>query len=108
MTVDLLLTSEDIQKTRTTPYSPKFDGLVERFNRTFIQILLVCAEENFYNWDGHLPYLLTGYRFTEYSSTKCTPSLLMLGRDLMIGEIAVEILYRIIKSFPRKIDLIKI
>jgi transposase InsO family protein len=81
----------DIQKTRTTPYRPQSDGLVERFNRTLIQMLSICAEENFYNWDEHLPYLLMAYRSTEHSSTKCTPNLLMLGReinyplDLMVG-----------------------
>lgn len=80
-----------IQKTRTNPYRPQSDGLVERFNRTLIQMLSICVNENYHSWDEHLPFLLMAYRSTEHNSTKCTPNLLMLGRevncplDLMFG-----------------------
>lgn len=43
-----------INKTRTTPYSPKSDGMVERFNRNLIdqlaKALLSCRGE----WDDYL------------------------------------------------------
>lgn len=80
-----------IEKTRTNPYRPQSDGLVERFNRTLIQMLSIFAKDNQKNWDDHLPYLLMAYRATEHKSTHCSPNLLMLGReikcpiDLMVG-----------------------
>ena len=33
-------------KTRTTPYHPESDGLVERFNRTLLMMLAMSAGEN--------------------------------------------------------------
>jgi len=80
-----------IKKSRTTPYRPQSDGLLERFNRTLKQLLSLFAYDNTQDWDDHLPYLLMAYRSTEHASTKCSPNLLMLGReiscpiDLMVG-----------------------
>lgn len=81
-----------IQKTRTTPYHPQSDGLVERFNRTLRQMLSMFVDKNMLDWDDHLPYLLMAYRASEHKSTKCSPNLMMLGReiscplDIMVGE----------------------
>ena len=45
-------------KTRTTPYHPESDGLVERFNRT----LLMFVGENRDDWDDLLPAVMMAYR----------------------------------------------
>ena len=80
-----------IKKTRTTPYNPKSDGMVERANRTVKQMLSVLVNEAQDNWDDHLPYIMMAYRASVHESTKCTPNLLMLNRetnlpvDIMIG-----------------------
>ena len=37
-------------KTRTTPYHPESDGLVERFNRTLLMMLAMFAGENRDDW----------------------------------------------------------
>ena len=71
-----------VEKTRTAPYRPQSDGLVERFNRTLKQMLSLFAHENPQDWDDHIPYLLMAYRATEHASTKCSPNLLMLGREI--------------------------
>ena len=80
-----------IKKTRTTPYNPKSDGLVERFNRTVKQMLTMLVADAQNDWDDHLPYVMMAYRASIHESTKCTPNLLMLNRevnlpiDLMVG-----------------------
>jgi transposase InsO family protein len=35
-----------IKKTRTTPYHPKSDGMVERFNRTLLSMINTYVQEN--------------------------------------------------------------
>ena len=80
-----------INQTRTVPYRPQSDGLVERFNRTLKQMLKIFASENPKDWDDHLPFLLMAYRASPHKSTGCTPNLIFLQReifcplDLMVG-----------------------
>ena len=46
-------------KTRTTPYHPESDGMVERFNRT---LLMMLAGKNREDWDDLLPAVMMAYR----------------------------------------------
>ncbi|XP_023193030.1 UPF0524 protein C3orf70 homolog isoform X1 [Xiphophorus maculatus] len=71
-----------IQKTRTTPLHPQSDGLVERLHRTLGQQLAILTAEHQRDWDEHLPLVLMACRSAVQDSTACTPSLLMLGREL--------------------------
>ena len=71
-----------ISKSRTTPYHPQSDGMIERFNRTLQQMLSMFVDENRTNWDDHLPYVMMAYRSSVHDSTKCTPNLLLLGREI--------------------------
>lgn len=71
-----------IQKTRTCPYRPQSDGLVERTNRSLIQMLSIFVNENRNDWDDHLPYLLMAYRSTMHDSTGCSPYKMLFGREL--------------------------
>lgn len=74
----------EIQRTRTCPYRPQSDGLVERFNRTLIDMLSKFVGEHRDDWDTHLPYLLCAYRASVNESTGCSPNLLMLGREVTL------------------------
>jgi transposase InsO family protein len=80
-----------VEKTHTCPYRPQSDGMVERFNRTLKQMLSMYVSEHKRDWDDHIPYLMMAYRASVHESTKCTPNLLMFGRenylpiDLMVG-----------------------
>ena len=73
-----------IQKTRTTPYNPKSDGLVERFNRTLLDTMakLLTPQKSHRNWDQVLPFALMAYRSAVQESTGETPNMLMLGREV--------------------------
>ena len=42
-------------KTRTAPYHPESDGMVERFNRTLLMMLAMFAGKNRDDWDDLLP-----------------------------------------------------
>lgn len=80
-----------VHKTRTTPYRPQSDGMVERFNRTLKRMLSIFTNENPQDWDDLLPLLMMAYRATEHKSTGCSPNLMMFCRensfpiDLMAG-----------------------
>ena len=72
----------EINKTRTTPYRPQSDGLVERFNRTILQMLRTFVGKDPRGWDTRIYFCAAAYRATVHDSTGCTPNLLMLGRDV--------------------------
>ena len=68
-----------IERTRTTPYHPQSDGMVERFNRTLTAMLSAYVQENQRDWDAQIPYLMMAYRSAVHKSTGLTPNMLMLG-----------------------------
>lgn len=72
----------DIDKTRTTGYHPEGNGQVERYNRTLGAMLAIYCEENYREWDEHLPYVAAAYRATEHSSTGYTPNMMVKGREI--------------------------
>ncbi|MCG7879381.1 MAG: RNase H-like domain-containing protein, partial [Candidatus Thiodiazotropha endolucinida] len=70
----------DIKKTRTTPYHPQSDGMVERFNRTLERLLSAFVNAEHSDWDERLPYVLMAYRSSVNETTGYTPNMMMLGR----------------------------
>ena len=62
-------------------YHPQTDGLVERLNRTLLDMLAKTVEKNGKNWDRQLPYVLFAYRASLQESTRESPFFLMYGRD---------------------------
>ena len=75
-----MLQAFGIQKCRTTAYHPQCDGMVERFNRSLLQMLrcYVSTEED---WETYLPLVLYAYRTAPHSTTGVSPFQLMFGRD---------------------------
>ena len=73
-----------IHKTRTAPYNPKSDGLVERFNRTLLDVLakLLNPQGSQRDWDQVLPFAVMAYRSAVQESTGETPNMLMFGREV--------------------------
>ena len=68
-------------KTRTTPYHPESDGMVERFNRTLLMMLAMFAGKNRDDWDDLLPAVMMAYRSSVQESTGFSPYRLMFGEE---------------------------
>ena len=66
-------------KTRTTLYHPESDGMVERFNRTLLMMLVMFAGKNRDDWDDLLPAVMMAYRSSVHESTGFSPYRLMFG-----------------------------
>ena len=72
----------EMEKTRTTPWHPQSDGMIERFNRTIETLLRQTVNKNQKDWDDQLSYCCAAYRSSIHSTTEFTPNELMLGRNL--------------------------
>lgn len=73
-----------LKKTRTTALHPQSDGMVERFNRTALDYLAKSVDSDHKNWDKLLPILLLSYRSAVHETTKQTPALMIMGRELRL------------------------
>lgn len=63
-----------IKKTRSTPYHPQSDGMVERFNRTLIDQLAKTLLTHGGEWDDYVKHVAFAYNTSPHSSTCFTPS----------------------------------
>ena len=72
----------EINKTRSSPYHAQSNGGVERFNRTLLDMIAAYVNENHTDWDIHLPLLTAAYRSSTHATTKYTPNMLMMGREV--------------------------
>ena len=68
-------------KTRTTPYHPESDGLVERLNRTLLMMLVMFTEKKKNDWDDLLPAVMMAYRSSVHESMDFSPYRLMFGEE---------------------------
>ena len=68
-------------KTRTTPYHPASDGLVERFNRTLLMLLAMFAGEHRDDRDDLLLAIMMAYRSSVHESTGLSPYRLLFGEE---------------------------
>lgn len=70
-----------VQKTRTSPYHPQSDGMVERFNRTLIDQLAKTLLQQPGEWDESLNQVALAYNTSPHSTTGYTPFFLTHGRE---------------------------
>jgi hypothetical protein len=74
----------EVNKTRTTPYNPRCNGLTERFNKTLIRMVKAYLKGEQRDWDLHLGCLAAAYRATPHEATGFSPNFLMLGREVRL------------------------
>ena len=80
-----------IHKSRTTPYHPQGDGLVERFNRTLLDMLSTTIKDHHNSWEDHVQAVCLAYNTSVQPTTGYTRFYLMFGRqaripiDIMFG-----------------------
>ena len=58
-----------VRKVNSSAYHPRTDGMVERFNRTLLDMLAKTARQDPRNWDKRLPQVLFAYRTSPHEST---------------------------------------
>ena len=71
----------NINKTRTTPYHPQCDGLVERFNRPLLNMLATCAKDHPFEWEDYIHKVCMTYNSSKQSSIGYKPFYFMFGRQ---------------------------
>ena len=79
-----------IRKTKTTPYHPQGDGLVERFSRTLQDMLATTVKDHLFNWEEALRKVCLAYNSSVQASTGYTPFFLMFGRE---ARLPIDIMY---------------
>ena len=75
-----LTTEFHIKHNFSTPYHPKTNGLIERFNKTLCESL--AKLDNTEDWDLKIPSILFAYRTKKNDSTKMEPGYLIYGRQM--------------------------
>ena len=69
-----------VTKSRTTPYHPMGDGLVERMNRSILNLLRGLVQQEG-DWEEQLQSLLYVYRTTKHATTGLSPYEILFGSN---------------------------
>ncbi|XP_075243882.1 SCAN domain-containing protein 3-like [Convolutriloba macropyga] len=70
-----------IEKTRTSSYHQQGNGMVERHNRVFADVISKYCANNPSSWDQMIPYLNFVYNTTVHKTTGQTPFSLVFGQQ---------------------------
>ena len=73
-----------IKKTRTTKARPQSDGMIERANRTILNMLSAFVSEHQRDWVEYIPLVMMAYRSSVHESTCTTPSMMTFGREIRL------------------------
>jgi transposase InsO family protein len=73
-----------IQKTRTSPYYPQSDGLVERLFRTIKPMISATVQSHRVSWCQALPIVEMGIRSSVQATTGLSPSEIIFGKKMRL------------------------
>ena len=79
-----LLKKLEIDKTRTTAFHPQSNSVIERMNRTLLNMLAICIDEAQTSWSVKLPNVLMAFRSSVHESNGFTPHYLVFGHEISI------------------------
>jgi len=71
----------NVQHRFTAPYHHQANQS-ERVNRNIVEMLRAYVRDNHRDWDIHIQKFAFALRTTVHETTKCTPALLQLGREI--------------------------
>ena len=76
-----LMKRSHIAQAHSTTYHPQTNGLVERQNRTLVNMLRVYCSRYMTDWDKYLPKVVGAYNSTQHSTTGISPFMMLTGRE---------------------------
>ena len=68
-------------KTRTTPFHPQSNAVIERMNKTLQNKLAKCINEEQSNWSQKLPYIMIAYRSSVHEPAGYTRQFLIFEKN---------------------------
>ena len=77
-----LMHSLQIDKTRTTSFHPQSNAVIERMNRTLLNMLAKTIDDFQSNWTQQLAYVMMAIRTSVHESTGYTPQFLVFGKEI--------------------------
>ena len=74
-----LMKRSHIAQAHSTTFHPQTNGLVERQNRTLVNMLRVYCSRYMTDWDKCLPQVVGAYNSTQHSTTGISPFMVLTG-----------------------------
>ncbi|XP_063713911.1 uncharacterized protein LOC134841805 [Symsagittifera roscoffensis] len=79
-----LMRRSHIAQANSITYHPLFNGLVERQNRTLVNMLRVYCSRYMTDWDKYLPQVVGAYNSTQLSTTGISRFMMLTSRERAI------------------------